>query len=181
MRYNNPITQQAARLISVVCSLLFLTFAVIYLLHQQVPLLAHVLHSYENASEFHPYMATAVILVIVLLPAVFLSRFMDFPIRRKAFLWAPSAIILAWLTDLSISTGAGQHQETTPFIYIGALALVALLLAWLRHTPDSRETSGTLSALLLPNLIILLVLFVFIVSVANLNVADHQAVLQGNG
>ena len=58
---------------------------------------------------------------------------------------------------------------------------MALLLAWLRHTPDSRETSGTLSALLLPNLIILLVLFVFIVSVANLNVADHQAVLQGNG
>lgn len=179
MKYNNPITQRAARLVNLTCSSLFLAFTLIDLLHVQKPLLAHVLKHYAEPAQYRPLIATSVIVVIMLLPPFFLLRYIDFPIRWKAFIWAPSAIILTWLTDVALFLPGGHHQPASPIIYAVVLALTGLVLWLLRQSPDPRELRGSYFTFIVPNLLILLLLFVFIVSVSNFSEADHQ-LLQRN-
>lgn len=156
------------------CSLLFIAFALIYLLHVQRPLLAYVLQAYAGSPEYHPFIATAVIMVIILLPPFFLYHFIDFPIRWKAFLWAPSSLMLTWLTDVSLASVGGRHQPTSPIIYIVAILVVVLVCLRLRQVRDSVELRGSFFEFVVPNLLILLALFLFMASFANLDELDHR-------
>ena len=92
--YNNPVTRQTARMVSLVCGLLFTLFIAVYVLRMQGLLLATANHAFQGVSGFHPYFATLIVLAVLIIPPLIIQRPLRLPIRWKALVWIPSCIAL---------------------------------------------------------------------------------------
>ncbi len=176
--YNNPVTRQTARMVSIVCGLLFTLFTATYILGMQGLMLATANRSIREDAGFHPYFATAIILVALIIPPLIIRRPLSLPIRWKALLWIPSCIALGWFTNIHFPFEPSDEEPTSMWVFIIAFAFWCLLVFVVRRMRDSSETKGSFALFMIPNSIILIVGFWFALATGNTNAILHQEIRQ---
>lgn len=176
--YNNPVTRQTARMVSLVCGLLFTLFIAVYVLRMQGLLLATANHAFQGVSGFHPYFATLIVLAVLIIPPLIIQRPLRLPIRWKALVWIPSCIALGWFTDIHFPFEPEGGTKTPLWVFLLAFLCWCVVVSMVRNLRDSSETKGSLAQFITPNTIILIVGICFALATGNTNAILHQEIRQ---
>ena len=183
--------RESLPLTGMICLLLFAAFVFLYIYVFQSDMLFYAQHVFSNGvTTYQPLVGAVVITLLLVLAALLAVR----PIARHlcfapALYYVPSALALAALTDVHIV----RHPGDTVFgnVWIVALVVLAVYVLVVRlprrfpfYVP--MHTSKDIIRNVCLNMLIMLLVFVGVLSLANTDETDHfeleaeRALCQGN-
>lgn len=164
-----------ARVISLVCGLLFVAFSFCYLYLYQRNLLALAQNILSDGRTiYHPLSSTLVIISVLLFVELLFRHFVFVPMRFKALHWFPSALLLGLVTDFNFTALSTQHSGATVVGFLVVL-LLGLLVIWVaRQMFDGRTGKSDIWSYLCSNLLIMGALFATVLWMGNTNQLLHN-------
>ena len=135
---HNRAYNQTALIINGVCGLVFIAFAVHYLLHRQsgVLLLSYDMYNHSD-TPFDLLKAVIISVICLVIPTLFLCRLLHLPLSAKALAWTPSFICLGLLTSLI-------YMDTSVMRYVMLFVITAVTtfaIVYAQSRPDQMISS----------------------------------------
>lgn len=174
MRRRDNAYRQTAYAIHGVCGLLFIAFALHFLLREQreVLLLTYALHNLSN-TPFDLYRAVPISVTVLVIVALGISFFSQrIPLQLKALVWAPSYFGLGMLASLC-TTGEYPLGRLLWAVFCLILLLAVLFLASNVPMPIMPQRISIMH-LAVPNLLVTLCSIVMCWTVTNSNLDLHD-------
>ena len=180
---------RTARILTVVCGLLFSAFSFVYLYVLQVDLL-HALHTCLSGGKtvFNAFWSAVIITLVLVLLRWGVNSLLGLKGVLRALSWFPSFLLLGVLTDVGYTVGSegmnGRWMWLLPLLllvfFVGGYALRRVYRLWF----DVMEPDAWLNAFC--SFVILLLFGYMTVSIGNTDIhlhhelAVHQAILDGD-
>lgn len=164
----------AARMISILCCLIFVFFSIIYLVCFQGDMMKTAQHLMSNGrTSYQVLLFSSMITLFLTILGLVLGHFIKYPPRFKAVVWFPSFMILGWLTDVSLNVVEPTSKSVGifPFILFAVFYLVSTFILCRIQIPKYDKSS--LQSLLWPNLAVLCISIFFVCGVGNTNRTLH--------
>lgn len=160
IKYKHARTKTLARLIPLLCGLVFVVFSVCYLHLLQPGLIAWEQHVISGGrTAYNPLVGTVLITLALTVLGILLNMLLNLPIRVRALAWMPPCYLLGLLTCMhfpDLSSDPGQ-------VRIGLLFILPLLFAialWISYGyPDLRDEYASPSDYIAPNMALMAFFF----------------------
>ena len=159
----NKKERQLQRVVAYICATLFVVFSFFFVAVYQSPLIeAFYDHVATGKLEYNGYLVAAIISPLLTLLAVWLNRLAKFQREWTAMAYLPSALLLAFVTDIdrTIYTG-GRSYETWIVIFVSGILLYVILSFVLQRVLFEKIKNLAMSTnrIVWRNLIIFVLLF----------------------
>lgn len=180
MKYHYRSTQNKARFLTVVCTILFVVYAVLLYLNHQSGIVAL---SYYIESELVTstlditkiWISASLGTLMCIIPAMMLLYWLHFPLRLKAIAFLPSYIVLGILTGISPNTVLSTENEVPVYSSV-ILLLLSIILIFLSQTyHEDRSEHAPMQNYLASNLFLSCIGMLFCVCLTN---SDRQLHVQ---
>ncbi len=162
----------------VVCAVVFcvLTFCYLYNYQADVLVVTQFLAS-GGQTHYAPFLGAVIITSVLLLLQVVVQFFARLRRRSYAFTYAPSLLLLAWLTgirsDVTTQVDFGSWWLAIPFLLLVIVPAIIQAMRYQPYEPDERR-QGFLSQLLWINLGTLALMFLFVGILSNNDREFHK-------
>lgn len=171
IKVNNNNIKNAAGVIKYSCGVMFALFCFCFIYFIQGEILAEAQFVYSGGvTKYHSIMSPLIISGVLLIIQWLFYNILRLPQRFYAVSFFPSAMILAMLTSIDKECiehfSFGAWAWAFPFAIILYFVVVVLLRKFFQ---DKYQDKQTYDIIITPNCIVLLVLFIWIGSVANNN------------
>lgn len=169
MRNSGEIRLQ--RVVATVCATLFAVFAFLFVAVYQAPLLEAFYNEVATGKlDYNPWLVGGVVSLLLTVLALWLNRFAKLRREWTALAYLPSALILAFITDIDrkIYTG-GDFSFFWIFIFIGGIALYAFVAFILRRILFEKIKDATMvtNRVLWRNVMLMVVLMCLVGALSN--------------
>ena len=162
----------------VVCAVVFcvLTFCYLYNYQADVLVVTQFLAS-GGQTHYAPFLGAVIITSVLLLLQVVVQFFARLRRRSYALTYAPSLLLLAWLTgirsDVTTQVDFGSWWLAIPFLLLVIVPVIIQAMRYQPYEPDERR-QGFLSQLLWINLGTLALMFLFVGFLSNNDREFHK-------
>lgn len=160
MRNNSE--KRLQRVVATVCATLFAVFSFLFVAVYQAPLLEALYNEVATGKlNYNPYLVGGVVSLVLTLMAVWLNHFARFRREWTALAYLPSALLLAFITDIdrTLYVGGKSYAGWIVIIVIGLLVYVGLSYFLRRIKFEKiKDVTMTMNRVLWRNLILLVIL-----------------------
>lgn len=160
---SKPLFENAARILSVSCGVLFVLFSFLYLYKIQGEMLAEAQFVFSKGVTTYSILIGAIVITLILSLLQFVVQLIaKIPTRWYSLSFFPSFLILTILTDINRKVFDDFTFGAWIWIVPVLLAVYILAIYWLKKIPESNSDKehGNIYALLWPNYLIFLAMCV---------------------
>lgn len=159
------------RVVATVCATLFAVFAFLFVAVFQAPLLEAFYNEVATGKlDYNPWLVGGVVSALLTVLALWLNRFAALRREWTALAYLPSALILAFITDIDRSLYiGGTFSYSWIYIFVSALVVYAFVAFILRRIlfEKIKDMTMTTNRVLWRNLLLMVLLFCLVGTLSN--------------
>ena len=167
----NSEEQRLQRVVATVCATLFAVFSFLFVAVYQAPLLEAFYNEVATGKlQYNPYLVGAVVSLALTLLALWLNRFAKFRREWTAVAYLPSALVLAFITDVdrTLYVGGRSYFGWIMIFILGLLAYIALSCLFGKILFEKiKDVSMTMNRVVWRNLLLFVLLICLVGTLSN--------------
>lgn len=169
MRNNEE--KRLQRAVAYICAALFAVFAFFFVAVYQAPLLEAFYNEVATGKlDYNPYLVGGVVSLVLTLLALWLNRFARFRREWTALAYLPSALLLAFITDIdrTLYTGGGSGLSWVLIFILGLSLYGAMSFIFRRVLFEKiKDATMAMNRVVWRNLVLLVLLFCLVGALSN--------------